>query len=142
MKKGKTNKSAKQTLAVKFASCGGSGETCRIRFSTPRGGRMSDAEAIEMFVNAQLDVELSVDPNADGDAEGQQTMGDMALSLEAVAECRRIGIDYEKISSSLSMKTSAVDTSKLFAFAGHAGTLAFQRIGDASGSEDGEADEA
>lgn len=99
------------------------------------------ATADALFCNAQLDVTLRCDPNAKGDAEGQQTMEDFSLTVSLIAETKRYSVGAGVIAVSLSTPKSALDIGLLSQFAAARGIMECRRIGDADG-EDGGSTEA
>lgn len=96
------------------------------------------AAADALFCNAQLDVTLRCDPNAKGDADGQQTMEDFTLTVSLIAETKRYSVGADVISVSLSTPKTALDTGLLGQFAAAKGVMECKRIGDARKDEEPE----
>lgn len=124
-----------KSYEVKFTSVGIGHDKARIGASI--GGAEQDLDALrEMFVGSQLACELSVDPNAKGDAEGQEKLvnGD-DLELEGVADSTRLGVFSDRVAVSLQFGKSSIDVGLLSRLSSLKGKLRCKRIGAASSPE-------
>lgn len=124
-------------MAVKFMGHSGSGtaERIAVRIGLAERGL---GEMVDTFVNAQLEVEMSVSASSVPDApEGQGKLIDgMDDEFSGVAECRSLTINAKTYGLSFAFVASEIDVAALAKMSGRDGTLTVKRTGDAKESEE------
>lgn len=130
-------------IPVEFGGVSLNKEKARIGFSVDRGDSSLDLEKADgLFAGAQLEVQLETDPNAGGDAAGQQTMDAADVTLDGVADVMRFSVASEKIGASLVFNIKAIDVAALTRFRNSKGHVSVRRIGDAESKADASEPEA
>ncbi len=145
----KTNsKNKKRTLAVSYGGVSGQKKRRKIGVTVARnniGAMGKDVTQLdELITNAQVEATLAYDPNAARDADGQQTMEDVAAPtvepLDVVCEIAGFTIREDVCRFGLNLPRD-VPVEHLDQFSFKAGTLAMKRIGNAATADDEEGGE-
>jgi len=87
-------------------------------------------DALEMLVNSEHRVTLVADPNGKDDANGQATMVDGRMQLQAVGRMRGFGVRKDELTASVNMSSAGLDMNLLAKIANAKGTITLDRIGD------------
>lgn len=116
-------------LAVKFTSFSCNQETEKIGIQISRK-ELTIEEADEMLTNAQVEATITYDPNSKRDADGQQMMGDMTMSLDLIGETKGFRVDRDKFTFSMQVNKDSVDPGEFSKFAFQTGILKCRRTGD------------
>lgn len=119
-------------LKVKFKGVGINSDSARISFNVDRETKFSISKADKLFGNSQVRARLSCDPNAQGDADGQQTMEGAEIFLNLTGDISGFGVRPDSYSTKIKLPKTSVDLKQLAQFANRAGTLCLSRVGDAT----------
>lgn len=128
-------KAKAKKLNVQYATIGIGKELVRISMAIDRT-ELTLTEADSLFTGAQLKMQMSCDPNAAKDAEGQQKMKSAEVKVDVIGECKGVGIKKETLRISVSMPKDDVEVALLSKFAALAGTITCQRTGDCDTNEE------
>jgi hypothetical protein len=85
----------------------------------------------ELFRDSLLECEMSCDVESQGDVAGQETMVDTTVTFRSNAHVKGYGVKPDAYRASLSFPIDDVDLGTLAHFAGLAGKLTIERLGDA-----------
>ncbi len=120
---------------VKFGTESCTGTTAQIGVTFERK-KMTRTIADKVLCGAQLEVEMHCDPNADQDAEGQESMlDDNALTLEGTPTCRSYHVYPDRYHATLVFPADSIAVDLLARFANHSGKVLCTRVGDAKANE-------
>lgn len=123
---------------VRFAGFSAGDETARLGFKINRS-KTTLAQADQFMCGARLDCLLVLDPNAENDAPGQETMLDPDLQIETVADCKRYSVGTKDFSAGLTFALSEISIADVAALANKSGKIRLVRIGDSGrGSQEDE----
>ena len=126
-----------KSMKVKFMGHRGSGMAERIAVRVELSELGLD-EMVQTFVNAQLELKMTVSASAVADApEGQQQLIEgVDDEFSAVGNSRKLTIDGKHYGLSFAFTASEIDVAALAKMSGRSGTLTAKRIGDATESSD------
>lgn len=132
----------KTKMKVKFGGPGRNKNSRRLSVTVPFTALKGDLEELHALITgAQLEAQLTCDPNAGKDGEGQKVMplaSSKVKPLDLIVDCRGFSVRFDSASFSLKLPidTKAQDVD---AFAFREGTLTLTRTGDAA-AEEGDGD--
>ncbi len=122
-------------LDVKFGTVSCNGTSAKIGVTVQRKDATRDL-VDELFCNAQLDVDMRCDPNADDDAGGQgELYGDHALTVCGSPAVGSYSVYKDRYRTTLTFPDGAVAVDMLARFAKHPGKLLCTHIGEAKREE-------
>ena len=112
-----------------------------IKLFTGGDNPMTVAAAGKLLDRREIRVRMVGDPNAGGDAEGQEKMDiDDNIVVEAIARSKRYAKSGKEITCSLLIDRSTVKAEKLVRLAKTRGTITITKIGDLKNGESGQPD--